>query len=290
MRRWLWVVVFGLLFFLFGVAAATVSRWGPPLWKALDTQADPIQSLAGIITVVLTAAALVAALVSIARAKRPPREEARGQSQPRPSEPHTVEASGPDAVAMVGNVIIHAQGVQVGGTRQTTAAIGETGDAAAPQVTPGGALPSVWNVPHRRNPYFTGRDDLLERLRKQLASGKPAAAHGLGGVGKTQLAVEYAYRSKEDYDIVWWVRAEEPATRAADYAELARALALPEKDLADQTRVVEAVRRHLEGRGRWLLIFDNAPGPKYRAPEDRGGKSCGQVNLALGHHLGRGLR
>jgi tetratricopeptide (TPR) repeat protein len=82
----LWVVVFGLLFLLFGVAAATVSRWGPPLWKALDTQADPIQSLAGIITVVLTAAALVGTLASIARAKRPPREEVRQQEAPLPDE------------------------------------------------------------------------------------------------------------------------------------------------------------------------------------------------------------
>ena len=66
-----------------------------------------------------------------------------------------------------------------------------------------GAVPRVWNVPHLRNPNFTGRDPLLARLRATLTSGEPAALtqalDGLGGVGKTQLATEYAYRYTTDY-------------------------------------------------------------------------------------------
>ncbi|HIH87224.1 MAG TPA: TIR domain-containing protein, partial [Methanosarcinales archaeon] len=75
-----------------------------------------------------------------------------------------------------------------------------------------GALPPTWNVPHTRNPNFTGREEHLAKLKTALDSGKPAALtqaiHGLGGVGKTQLALEYAYRNAAKYDIVWWVRSE----------------------------------------------------------------------------------
>lgn len=125
-----------------------------------------------------------------------------------------------------------------------------------------GALPPVWNVPHNRNPHFTGREEFLEALSESLASGQPAALaqaiHGLGGVGKTQLATEFAYRNSHRYEVVWWVRAEEPATLASDYARLAEKLGLPEAHEANQGLIVEAVRRWLEQHGGWLLVFDNA--------------------------------
>jgi len=129
-----------------------------------------------------------------------------------------------------------------------------------------GALPPIWNLPLSRNPNFTGRESLLARLRSALRSGQPAALtqaiHGLGGVGKTQLAVEYAYRHVAEYDLVWWVRAEEAATLAADYAALAGPLDLPQKDEPDQGRVVQAVRHRLGQGGGWLLVFDNARHPQ----------------------------
>jgi len=125
-----------------------------------------------------------------------------------------------------------------------------------------GALPPTWNVPHNRNPNFTGREEHLAKLKTKLSSGKPAALtqaiHGLGGVGKTQLALEYAYRSMAEYDIVWWVRSEETATLAADYASLAKALDLPEKDDADQKLIIQAVKQWLGQHPKWLLVFDNA--------------------------------
>jgi hypothetical protein len=128
-------------------------------------------------------------------------------------------------------------------------------------------LPLISDLVPLRNPNFTGRKDLLARLRQALTFGQPAALtqaiHGLGGVGKTQLAVEYAYRHAADYELVWWVRAEEPAALAADYAALARPLDLPEKDEPDQRLVVQAVRRWLGQHDGWLLVFDNA-----RRPED----------------------
>ena len=125
-----------------------------------------------------------------------------------------------------------------------------------------GALPPIWNLQNLRNPNFTGRDSLLESLHEVLTSGRQTAVTaGLGGVGKTQLATEYAYGYASDYEAVWWVRSEEAASLAADYAALAGELGLPEKDAAEQSVAVEAVRRWLEQNRGWLLVLDNVPGP-----------------------------
>jgi hypothetical protein len=128
------------------------------------------------------------------------------------------------------------------------------------------ALPPVWNVPFRRNPTFTGREQILAGLAAQLDLGAAAAVtqtlQGGGGVGKTALAVEYAYRHHSRFDTVWWGRAEQPTTLVGDYADLARALGLPEADQADQQLAVVAVRRWLEDHDRWLLVLDNAEGPE----------------------------
>jgi tetratricopeptide (TPR) repeat protein len=88
----------------------------------------------------------------------------------------------------------------------------------------------------------------------------------LGGVGKTQLAVEYAYRYAREYDIVWFVHSESSSVLASDLAQLAMALQLPERDERDQNQVVQAVRRELSQRNRWLIIFDNAEEPNDWSP------------------------
>src|SRR5687768_10187737 len=76
-----------------------------------------------------------------------------------------------------------------------------------------GALPTVWKVPPR-NPRFTGRDGMLTELRQRLHADEKTlvvqAFYGLGGVGKTQLAIEYAHRFAADYQLVWWIDAEQP--------------------------------------------------------------------------------
>ena len=79
---------------------------------------------------------------------------------------------------------------------------------------------------------FVGRGEELEELHRALvgtgrsAITQPRAITGLGGVGKTQLALHYAYAHLTDYDLIRWLRAEEPATLAADYAGMAPALGL----------------------------------------------------------------
>ncbi|GAA3105449.1 FxSxx-COOH system tetratricopeptide repeat protein [Streptomyces rectiviolaceus] len=127
--------------------------------------------------------------------------------------------------------------------------------------------PRVWGNLPPRNPNFTGRAELLELLGERLREGTttvlPEAIHGMGGVGKTQLAIEYAYRHQGEYDIVWWIPSERPGQIGQALVELAGRLGLEtstEANIAGPA-VREALR---EGRpfSRWLLIFDNADNPE----------------------------
>ncbi|WP_063748338.1 FxSxx-COOH system tetratricopeptide repeat protein [Frankia sp. EAN1pec] len=124
-----------------------------------------------------------------------------------------------------------------------------------------GRLPAVWNVP-ARNLLFTGRDTLLDGLRTQLAAGTGriaiAALRGAGGVGKSQLAVEFAWRYAADYQLVWWVDAETPAGLLAGLAALANTLGIGSGDLP--VRAEEALAE-LGRRQSWLLVYDNVGDP-----------------------------
>ena len=120
----------------------------------------------------------------------------------------------------------------------------------------------IHNLPPR-NQDFVGREEELGKLLALLAADEPVvltqAITGLGGIGKTQTALAYAHRHLDDCRLVWWLKAEQPVTLAADYAGMAEPLGLPET--ADQPKQVEAVRRALEGMEGWLLVFDNVEDP-----------------------------
>ncbi|WP_262845867.1 FxSxx-COOH system tetratricopeptide repeat protein [Sphaerisporangium corydalis] len=120
---------------------------------------------------------------------------------------------------------------------------------------------------HRPDPRFTGRDDMMADLYRALRANRSTstvqAITGLGGLGKTQVAVEYAFRHGIAYDLVWWVRAEDPSTLRGDYAELATELGLP---FEQDDQAIAALRQALRRRNNWLLIFDNAEDPDELLP------------------------
>ena len=124
------------------------------------------------------------------------------------------------------------------------------------------SMPRVWNLP-ARNPAFTGRDGLLVAVRERLVTGDRAvvqALQGMGGVGKTQLAIEYAYRFAGAYDAAWWVNAEQAGLMGDQFAALGAALGCVQPG-AGAEAVRTAVLGELRERGGWLLVFDNAEKP-----------------------------
>ena len=129
-----------------------------------------------------------------------------------------------------------------------------------------GQLPATWHVPYGPNRNFVGRTGLLERLRSRfqnLEGPRVFALYGLAGVGKTQLAVEYAYATKAAYDVVWWIRAEDLGVAHLDMAQLAAEPALNlgvSAEFAPQ-EAVRALGRWLQRHDRWLLIVDNLEDP-----------------------------
>ena len=126
----------------------------------------------------------------------------------------------------------------------------EEGSPAPPVLT--------FEAAHERNPYFTGRGEILDKLRETLERDGKAALSGLPGVGKTQTAREYAHRHRAEYDKVLWVTADSEESLGLGFASLARELRLPEKDAKDQSVAVEAAKHWLATNDGWLLILDNA--------------------------------
>jgi len=177
-----------------------------------------------------------------------------------------------------------------------------TGPVSAPTGAAGPVNPAgpVANLPPR-NLAFTGRGDLLDRLHQQLTTptvgavavtalpshppdqspgkdndvGAPQVLHGLGGVGKTQLAAEYAHQHAADYQIRWWIPADQPAAIPGRLLALAHRLGIPE--LTDQAETIATLLDELGRSDRWLLVFDNAEEPRDLRPYWPATQSGGRV-------------
>ncbi|MCK2219658.1 FxSxx-COOH system tetratricopeptide repeat protein [Actinomadura sp. ATCC 31491] len=129
----------------------------------------------------------------------------------------------------------------------------------------------IWERVPKRNLNFTGRKELLAALRKSINTvtavvAQPQALQGLGGVGKTQLAIEYAWQYRAHYDLVLWVSADQPLLVPSALAELAPKLGLPTATGVGVEQTTQAVLRTLESGSpyrSWLVIFDNAEEPEF---------------------------
>ncbi|HEX7733572.1 MAG TPA: helix-turn-helix transcriptional regulator [Ktedonobacteraceae bacterium] len=125
----------------------------------------------------------------------------------------------------------------------------------------------LWHIPYPRNHYFTGREELLQRLHlllageQQMILSQALVLSGMGGMGKTQVAIEYAYRHVRDYTAILWVDAETAENLLASFGQMARMLNLPEQHEANQQTVVAALVRWLNSNSHWLLIVDNLSDP-----------------------------
>ena len=123
---------------------------------------------------------------------------------------------------------------------------------------------AISNVPYSRNPRFTGREDKLKQIHEALLSentvavSQPIAVCGLGGIGKTQTAVEYTYRYCAEYEFIFWVKADSEDAIVSGYVGIAKLLNLPVKNDSDLNNIVSAVLNWFRTHENWLLVFDNA--------------------------------
>jgi tetratricopeptide (TPR) repeat protein len=150
---------------------------------------------------------------------------------------------------------------------------------------------TIWNIPSR-NDYFSGRDGYIENLRRMLAQGgsaaltQPQAIRGLGGIGKTQTAIEYAHRYRAEYSSGFWMTADSREALVSGFAALGPR---EEQDLGKAARIG---KRWFEAHSGWLLILDNVEDwsvVKEWIPADRRGHVLITTRLQSTGIIARGI-
>src|SRR5579859_769322 len=122
---------------------------------------------------------------------------------------------------------------------------------------------SCFLVPYERNPLFTGRDSFLNLLHTNLHDTSPRkynhriAIHGLGGIGKTQLALEYCYRYRSEYDYIFWLHAAERTSLISSFTAVARETGCAKVSDDTSEDIAREVLKWLNQKTRWLVILDN---------------------------------
>src|ERR1700737_1041054 len=124
--------------------------------------------------------------------------------------------------------------------------------------------PKVFIMPYLQNRRFTGREDLLLQLREKLCEENQmeynhrVAIYGLGGVGKTQIAIEYVYRHKEQYSDIYWIGASDQTGLLSGFQDIERTThCLQNSGNLKPTEVAQRVCSWLRQHHNWLLIIDN---------------------------------
>ena len=126
------------------------------------------------------------------------------------------------------------------------------------------SLDEKFIVPYQRNAHFTGRRTLLEDLRAKLCETAPkkwnhrVALYGLGGVGKTQLALEYVYMHQTNYERIYWISAATEAKLLSEFEKIASqtsfSLQNPNPKSSD---IAKEVLKWLNKQENWLVVIDN---------------------------------
>jgi tetratricopeptide (TPR) repeat protein len=123
------------------------------------------------------------------------------------------------------------------------------------------------NLPHMRNPYFTGRVEKLDAIHSNFQSNDGVSFSqsltGLGGVGKTAIALEYAFRYSHEYETIWWVNAETPVSAFDAYKDFALHKKLTTSDDVSADEIIDAMKQWFKNNDKWLFIFDNADSDDY---------------------------
>ncbi|HLI07535.1 MAG TPA: tetratricopeptide repeat protein [Ktedonobacteraceae bacterium] len=135
----------------------------------------------------------------------------------------------------------------------TTTAAQNVVESILPTPTP------IWQVSNHRNPLFTGREQLLRQLYENFTNRKICmqAISGLGGVGKTQLALEYAYRHRDEYTAVFWFNVAGDSDLSASFGHMASWLDIPQQQKQSQELIIASVKQWLKEHSNWLLVLDN---------------------------------
>lgn len=123
---------------------------------------------------------------------------------------------------------------------------------------PPGGPTLLHNLPYERNLFFTGRAEVLDRLHTSFQTMTTQAINGLGGIGKTQIAIEYSYRYQGEYSTILWAQADSRERLLSSIDEIAQYLKLPERQEQNQPLLLQAVKCWLQTHESWLLVLDNA--------------------------------
>lgn len=122
----------------------------------------------------------------------------------------------------------------------------------------------IFHVRYDRNPFFTGRKELFEEIRRKLHDDQQGYKHkialyGLGGIGKTQISLEYCYRYQRDYDYIFWLSADNRTRLLSSFRKVANLFTEHGEKVSDGTAddIANAVLRKLERKKKWLLVYDN---------------------------------